>query len=78
MRAQRAGRFGKVDDIATYLAMGGYAAYVWPALGIAAGVLTVMAVAGVRRLRRSEAELRMAEGPGGRRRRRTDPPENGQ
>ncbi len=50
-----------VEAIATFLDMGGYAAFVWPALGITALVLAAMALASVRRLRASEAALRRAE-----------------
>ncbi len=37
--------------------MGGYAAFVWPALAIAAVVMTVLSVASWRTLRAREAEL---------------------
>ncbi len=40
-----------------FLTMGGYAAYVWPAYGIALLVLLANAVLPVRRLRRRLAEL---------------------
>jgi heme exporter protein D len=60
-----------VEDIATFLNMGGYAAFVWPALGIATVVLAGMAIASVRRLRASEAALRAAEAAAPDRRRRS-------
>jgi heme exporter protein D len=53
-----------------FLNMGGYAAYIWPALGFAALVLVVMTVASIARLRASEAALRAAEGQSLQRRRR--------
>lgn len=49
-----------------FLSMGGYAAYVWPAYGIAAVVLILNAVLPGRRLRRQLAELKQQYG-GGRR-----------
>lgn len=49
--------------------MGGYAAFVWPALGLTAVILIAMAVTGTRRLRAGEAALQTAEKTGGRRRR---------
>ena len=51
---------GNVEDITKFLDMGGYAAFVWPALGVAALVLTVMTFTSLRRLRASETALRAA------------------
>lgn len=45
-----------------FLTMGGYAAYVWPAYGIAALVLILNAVLPGRRLRRQLAEIRRRRG----------------
>lgn len=50
-----------MNDIATYLDMGGHAAFIWPALGVAAFVLLAMTIVSWRGLRASEAELRAAE-----------------
>ncbi len=58
-----------VEDITTFLDMGGYAAFVWPALGLTAVILIAMAVTSTRQLRANEAALQMAEKAGGRRRR---------
>jgi heme exporter protein D len=44
-----------------FLAMGGYAAYVWPALGATALALAVLAVSAWRAMRRAEAALAGAE-----------------
>jgi heme exporter protein D len=44
-----------MDRIETYLAMGGYAAYVWPALAVAAVVMIGQVVMTLRTLRRREA-----------------------
>jgi heme exporter protein D len=44
-----------------FFAMGGYAAYVWPAYGVTAVVLIVLWVASVRGLKAREAEVDAAE-----------------
>ena len=44
-----------MDRIGTYLAMGGYAAYVWPSLAVAAVVMIGQVVLTLRTLRRREA-----------------------
>ena len=46
-----------MDRIETYFAMGGYAAYVWPALAVAAVVMIGQVVLTLRTLRRREAAL---------------------
>ena len=47
--------------IADFLAMGGYAGFVWPAYGVAALVLVAMAISSVRRTRIAEAAVRALE-----------------
>jgi len=47
--------------IAEYLAMGGFAAFVWPAYGVAALVLGWMVVASLRELRAQEREAASLE-----------------
>ena len=47
-----------MDGLTSYLDMGGYAAFVWPAIGVAVFVLVAMAVTSMRRLRTNEATLR--------------------
>jgi len=59
-----------VEDFTAFLNMGGYAAFVWPSLGIAALVLATMAITSIRRLRHSESALRAAEAASPVRRRR--------
>jgi heme exporter protein CcmD len=59
-----------VEDIATFLNMGGHAAFIWPALGLTAVILIVMAVTSTRQLRANEAALQLAEKAGGGRRQR--------
>ncbi len=58
-----------MERIETFLQMGGYAAYVWPALGLTVVILVGMAVASIGRLRASERTLADAEARFGRRRR---------
>jgi len=66
---RRPSRAEAVEDITTFLKMGGYAAFVWPALGLTAVILIAMAVTSTRQLRANEAALETAEKAGGRRRR---------
>ena len=56
-----------MDRIATFFAMGGYAAYVWPAFAVAAIVMAVLVVSTVLTLRRRERELAQFEEAHGRR-----------
>jgi heme exporter protein D len=55
-----------MDGLAKFLDMGGYAAYVWPALGLTAVVLVALLVASARGARRREAELAALEAESGR------------
>jgi heme exporter protein D len=57
-----------MSDFDAFLAMGGYAVFVWPALGLTVVVLVGMAVASVTRLRAAERALDDAESRFGRRR----------
>ena len=61
-----------MEDITAFLNMGGYAAFVWPALGIATAVLAGMAIVSLRALRHSETALSAAEAASPSRRRRRD------
>jgi heme exporter protein D len=45
------------DSIQTFLAMGGYAEFVWPAYALAAGILAGLLLVSLRRLRKAEADL---------------------
>jgi heme exporter protein D len=47
--------------IGDFLAMGGYAGFVWPAYGVAALVLIALVITSVRRARSAEAEVRVLE-----------------
>ncbi len=60
-----------VEDMSEFFNMGGYAAFVWPALGFAAIVLAAMAAASVSKLRASERALQAAEAQSPTRRRRS-------
>ena len=46
-----------MDRIATFFAMGGYAAYVWPAFAVAAVVMVALVIATMHTLRRREREI---------------------
>ena len=48
--------------MAEFFAMGGYAAYIWPAYGMAALVLLGLLVASIKGLRAREATLKALEG----------------
>ncbi|HZT18285.1 MAG TPA: heme exporter protein CcmD [Dongiaceae bacterium] len=56
-----------MERIESYLAMGGYAAYVWPALGVALLVMAGQVATSLRSLRRREAALAELETRLGRR-----------
>lgn len=55
-----------MDGIGKFLEMGGYAAYVWPALGLTVLVLAGLLIASVNSARRREAELARMEAEAGR------------
>ena len=46
------------ESIRTFLAMGGYAGFVWPAYALAAAILGGLLLASLRRLRKAEADLK--------------------
>jgi len=64
-----------VDQLNTYLAMGGYAAFVWPAYGFTALVMAGLTLASRRALRQASLQLATLEAgeQGARRARRTPP-----
>jgi heme exporter protein D len=51
-----------MDHLSTFFAMGGYAAFVWPAYGVAALVLVIFAVDSWRRVKVAEEALRRFDG----------------
>jgi heme exporter protein D len=52
--------------VVDYLSMGGYAVYVWPALGLTAAVLIGLLVVTLRTLRARERQLSLLEKGAGR------------
>ena len=50
-----------MDSIATYLAMGGYAAFIWPAYAVTAVVMGGLAITSWRALKARETELRLLQ-----------------
>lgn len=50
-----------MDQLGTFLHMGGYAAFVWPAYGLAAAVLLGFLATSVSRLRGNQRRLREME-----------------
>ena len=56
------------DAIQTFFAMGGYAAFVWPAYALAAIVLAGLLAVSLRQLLKAEAELAALGLPGPRER----------
>ena len=57
-----------MDEVRTFLAMGGYAGFVWPAFAVTALVLAWLVIDSLQRLRRAEAGLAALESRGRRRR----------
>jgi len=55
-----------MDGLVKFLAMDGYAAYVWPALGLTVLVLAGLLIASARSAREREAELARLEAESGR------------
>ena len=58
-----------MDEVRTFLAMGGYAVYVWPAFAVTVLVLAWLVLDSLLRLRRAEAGLAALESEGRRSRR---------
>lgn len=52
-----------------FLAMGGYAAFVWPAYAVTLGAVGALAIVSLRQWRAAKAALARLEAGGGRRRR---------
>ena len=50
------------DTVSSFFAMGGYAAFVWPAYALAAVVLVGLLLVSLRQLRRGEADLAAQRG----------------
>ena len=56
-----------MDSISSFLEMGGYAAYIWPAYGLSAVILVTLLVTSVRFLRSSRADLEVLRSASGER-----------
>jgi heme exporter protein D len=54
-----------VDGLISFLSMGGYAAFIWPAYGISALVLAALLIDSRRRLAARQAELAALGAAGG-------------
>ena len=50
------------DTVSSFFAMGGYAAFVWPAYALAAVVLVGLLLVSLRQLRQGEADLAAQRG----------------
>ena len=59
-----------MEQIESFLAMGGYGAYVWPAYGLTAAVMIAFLVTTLRSLRSRRKSLETLEAKAGQRRRR--------
>jgi len=58
-----------METISTFLTMGGYASYIWPAFSVVLVVLVGLLVSSLRSLRSNEAALKALQSAGGERRR---------
>lgn len=56
----------RMEGLGKFLEMGGYAAYVWPALGLTVVVLAGLLILSAKSVRRREAELARLEAEAGR------------
>jgi heme exporter protein D len=52
-----------MEQVQTFLAMGGYALFVWPAFGLTAAVLIGMLVTTLHRLRALQSDLARLQAP---------------
>ncbi len=60
-----------MDSLVSFLAMGGYAAYVWPAFALAAVIMAALAWSSGRALRTERRALEMLEAANPRRRQKS-------
>ncbi len=63
-----------MEEITTFFEMGGYAAFVWPSLGLTAAVMAGLLIATLRQLRDRQRRLAELEAQGAQRRRRAAAP----
>jgi heme exporter protein D len=62
-----------VDEVTGFFQMGGYAAFVWPALGLTVAIMAGLLIATLRQLRGRQRRLAELEAAGAQRRRRAAP-----
>jgi heme exporter protein D len=62
-----------MDDVTAFFQMGGYAAFVWPALGLTVAIMAGLLIATLRQLRGRQRRLAELEAAGAQRRRRAVP-----
>ena len=62
-----------MGDLSQYLAMGGYATFVWSAYGAVLMVMAAVLIVSLRSLKQRESELSLLRGRVGRRHARTRP-----
>lgn len=59
-----------MESVTEFFRMGGYAAFVWPSLGLTVAVMAGLLIATLRQLRRRQRRLAELEAAGAQRRRR--------
>jgi heme exporter protein D len=59
-----------MDEVTGFFQMGGYAAFVWPALGLTVAIMGGLLIATLRQLRERQRRLAELEAAGAQRRRR--------
>lgn len=62
-----------MEKVTAFFQMGGYAAFVWPSLGLAVVVMAGLLIATLRQLRARQRRLAELEAAGAQRRRRAQP-----
>jgi heme exporter protein D len=63
-----------MEKVTAFFQMGGYAAFVWPSLGLTVAVMAGLLIAALRRLRQRQRRLAELEAAGAQRRRRAAQP----
>lgn len=66
-----------MEEITAFFDMGGYAAFVWPSLGLTVAVMAGLLIATLRQLRRRQRRLAELEARGAQRQRRRPAPAAG-
>lgn len=66
-----------MEEITAFFDMGGYAAFVWPALGLTVVIMAGLLIATLRQLRRRQRRLAELEARGAQRQRRRPAPAAG-